>query len=115
MNSRVAVNWLLLSGSLVTAAVLSELSVGLVMSQELIPLASWNSTGLTVRDSLMCHRLRRNFTTTWAREVVVSTSSLGMRDHEYGPKQRDELRILSLSVTARRSASEWSSRNPIRS
>jgi lysophospholipase L1-like esterase len=63
--------------------------------QELKPLP-YDPTGLRVFDSRYGFVHSRNFDDTWFKGSHVHISSIGLRDREYGPKLRNEIRILSL-------------------
>ena len=89
-------NFLVLAVSLVVGVLLTELLVRWVAPQELTPLGAHDPTGLRIIDSRFGLVLKPNFDGLWARDVVVQVNSLGLRDKEYGPKERNEIRILSL-------------------
>jgi lysophospholipase L1-like esterase len=52
--------------------------------------------GQTVADPRYGYVLAPDATFTFVNDTLVQTNSLGLRDHEYGPKAPGELRILSI-------------------
>lgn len=76
--------------------VILELAVRVTMAPAERPSGGLDPTGLTVPDPDLGHRLSPNFDGPWVRGVRITTNASGFRDIDHGPKQANEIRLLSL-------------------
>lgn len=94
--SRNIFNVLLLGISLVGGLSLSEFLIRWFAPQELTSVGAHDPTGMRIFDPKFVLAHKPNFEGPWARDVIVRINSLGLRDREYGSKEKNEVRILSL-------------------
>jgi hypothetical protein len=72
----------------------AELMVRVAAPQELRVLGG--GAGLIVPDARYGYALKPNATFEYLNGTIIHTNSLGLRDHEYGPKLPGEIRVLSI-------------------
>jgi len=89
--------WFLLA-SVIVAILISELLIRTLFPQELTPLGGWASCcgDFFEPDPQYGWMARPGYRGEYVHDTQVAINSLGLRDHEYGPKRNDEIRILSL-------------------
>jgi lysophospholipase L1-like esterase len=89
-------NLLLLATTLVAGLLLAEVMTRWFIPYEATPLGGYDPTGLLTYDPELGFVMTPHFAGPWARGVFVETNSIGLRDKDYGPKNENEIRILSL-------------------
>jgi hypothetical protein len=91
-------NLLLLFGGMLVAMAAAELLVRILAPQPLTAAFAFDTGNESIHrlDSTLGFVLRAGISEPFIFGTHVRTSALGLRDHEYGPKQPGEFRVLSL-------------------
>lgn len=95
-NLRKAWMWLIPIATIAAALAICEVVVRWAMPQESAPLLASLGEEAHVRDDRYGWKLRPGYKGPFAYGSTLAVNSLGLRDVEYGPKERGEIRILSL-------------------